>query len=223
MRFPAEQSHQVRSVLRLRPGETVVVLDGSGQEMLVRLSDVGWEVVGAIEERRPNQSEPAANLVLYQGLLKGAKLDLVLQKGTEIGVAAFVPVSTARSVPEGTSETKQMRYQVIVREAAEQSGRGTIPQVQSAISFRNALAAAEGTLIVPWEQETAVHLQDVPLTKGETVSLFIGPEGGFTREEAEVARGSGAHLVTLGRRILRAETAAIVASALVLARLGELG
>jgi len=220
VRFPSEQSHQIRQVLRLRPGDTVTAVAGSGTEYVVTLEHVGRDVSGRIAERRRNQAEPRLRVTLYQALLKGSRMDLVLQKGTEIGVTGFVPVLTARAVPAEPSAAKQRRYETIVREAAEQSGRGRLPEVREAVSLGDALTMAQGTIIFPWEGEYTRHLRDVPLDESG-VSLFIGPEGGWTEEEVRQAAGAGALVVTLGPRILRAETAAIVTSALVLARAGE--
>jgi 16S rRNA (uracil1498-N3)-methyltransferase len=223
--FPAGISHQIERVLRLKPGDRVVALDGSGTEHVVLLQAVSRSTRGSIESTRHNQAEPATRLTLYQGLLKGAKLELVLQKGTELGVSRFVPVATARAVPAEPSAARQGRFEAIVREAAEQSGRGRIPEIMVPARLPDAIteACATGPTIFLWEQEQIVRLADVslPPAAGE-MSLFVGPEGGFTGDEAEAARSAGAHTVTLGRRILRAETAAIVGSALLLARCGEL-
>lgn len=224
--FPAEQSHQIRRVLRLQAGDRVVVLDGTGAELIVRLDTVQSTAAGTVEERRWNRAEPHTRVVLYQGLLKGAKLEMVLQKCTEIGVAGFVPVVTARSVPSDMSAAKQRRYEVIIREAAEQSRRGVLPALSPVMSFGDAVqrAAADGSVILPFEGSEAVGLREIRRSSGEkTIGLFVGPEGGFSDDEVELVRGVGARIVTLGPRILRAETAAIVSAALVLAQMGELG
>jgi 16S rRNA (uracil1498-N3)-methyltransferase len=218
--IPADQARQIRSVLRLRPGDHIIVLDNSGDEYLVRL--VSPER-GVVESRHRNTAEPAARLVLYQGLLKGQKMDFVLQKGTEIGIAGFVPVITDRSLAGEPGEAKQRRYRMIVQEAAEQSGRGRIPNVSQAVPLDDALARAEGTLVIPWEEETQVRLSAVPPAPDGTISLFIGPEGGFTAAEIEAAGAAGARAVSLGPRILRAETAAIVTASLLLAATRDLG
>jgi 16S rRNA (uracil1498-N3)-methyltransferase len=223
--FPDAPSRQIERILRLNAGDRVVALDGSGIEHVVVLQAVGRTTAGVIEVTRRNEAEPATYLTLYQGLLKGTKLELVLQKCTEIGVCRFVPVVTTRAVPAGPSTARLERFEAIVRGAAEQSGRGRIPEIGTAMSLSVALeaACAAGPALFCWEDESEVRLQDaVPSTEGRTVSLFVGPEGGFTVEEAEVARRGGASIVTLGRRILRAETAAIVASALVLEKYEDL-
>ena len=223
--FPPDQAHQIRKVLRLRTGDRVIALDGSGAELTVRLEHMGTEIVGAVEERGQNQAEPAACVVLYQGLLKGAKFELVLQKCTEIGVSRFVPVTSARSIPSEPSSARQQRFETIVREAAEQSGRGRLPAVSAARPFSSAIqdAVVEGAALLLWEDEKIARLRDVVEPSSAAIGLFVGPEGGFTQREAELASEAGARVAGLGSRILRSETAAMVASTLVLARLGELG
>jgi 16S rRNA (uracil1498-N3)-methyltransferase len=215
--IPEEQRKQIQTVLRLRPGARIVVLDGTGSEYIVRLTEEG----GAVEERRDNLAEPAVQLSLYQANLKASRLELVLQKCTEIGVSRFVPVDTARSVASEPGSSRRRRYQAIIREAAEQSGRGLLPRLDSPMRLEDALAdaAARGPVVLPYEEETALRLDFTPLPQTGEVSLVIGPEGGFAREEVASAREAGAHVITLGPRILRAETAAIVASALILARI----
>lgn len=217
--FPPEQSRQIRTVLRLRPGDCVVALDGAGQELLIRLDDVRLEVQGTVESRGRNQAEPDLSVVLYQGVLKAAKFEMVLQKCTEIGVAGFVPMSTSRSVPSEPGGPKLRRYETIVREAAEQSRRGKVPLVSDPVPYVEAVrnAVTRGQVVLLWEEEHHVHLDEVPRTPpGGRMSLFVGPEGGFTAEEVAQAREAGAHIASLGPRILRAETAAIAASALLL-------
>jgi 16S rRNA (uracil1498-N3)-methyltransferase len=150
----------------------------------------------------------------------------VLEKGTELGVAAFVPVLSSRSLirPSEASSARLERWRRVVVEAAEQSGRCRLPEISPPLTFAEACASAAGLRILPWEGETEASLSDVLAgeKKRDAVSLFIGPEGGFPPEEVELARQQGVRTVSLGRRILRAETAAIVAAALILHELGEL-
>lgn len=218
--IPPYQARQIRSVLRLHPADRVIVLDNSGNEYVVRLLSAAE---GVVEERRRNTAEPSTAVVLYQGALKGQKMDFVLQKGTEIGIAAFVPIITERSVAGEPGAAKQQRFDLIVREAAEQSGRGRVPEVRQATTLRQALAQAEGTVVIPWEGERQTHLSSITPSPGETISLFIGPEGGFSSGEIEAAQAAGARTVTLGTRILRAETAGLVSASLLLAAVGDLG
>jgi 16S rRNA (uracil1498-N3)-methyltransferase len=222
--FSDEQSHQIRAVLRLRPGDFVRAFDGAQPvDHMVELTQLG-PARGALVGTRPQPPEPKTRLVVYPALLQRDKFESVLQKLTEIGAAAIVPVLTARGlVREPPDEQRQARWRVILREAAEQCGRGIVPALQPAQAFLRAIAIAEGTKLVAYEREPRRQLRDVlksPSTP--TVAAFVGPEGGFTPEEADCAERAGAHLITLGPRVLRTETASPLLAALVLYELGDL-
>ncbi len=220
--FPAETAHQIRNVLRLRVGSAVVVLDNSGAEYEAVLRQVDkQQVVGKLVAKRPSPNEPTVQLTLYQSLMKRDKFEWVLQKGTEIGVSQFVPVVTRRSLVQDVDikANKQARWHKIITEAAEQSHRGRIPTLQPPQTLAQALAnhpAQPG--LIAWEaaEELTLHGALARLERPSAISLFIGPEGGFAAEEIEAATAAGLQAVTLGKRILRAETAALVAAALVL-------
>lgn len=225
--LPATQAHQIRNVLRLRAGSAILVLDNSGAEYEVVLRQVDkQQVVGEAVAKRPSPNEPAVHLTLYQALMKRDKFEWVLQKGTEIGVSQFVPLVTQRSLVQDIDikEGKLYRWQKIITEAAEQSHRGRIPNLQQPQTLAQALAdhpAQPG--LIAWEEAEGLTLR-AALAGGERpshISLFIGPEGGFAVEEVEAAQAAGLQAITLGKRILRAETAALVASALVLHHLDE--
>lgn len=225
--FNPTQAHQIRDVLRLRAGQAVVVLDNAGAEYSVVLTDCTRERVrGEIAERRPAAGEPAAQIVLYQALLKADKMEWVLQKGTEVGISAFVPVKTARAVADAVSKQKHLRWMQIVTEAAEQAGRGKIPPLGALQSFDRAVADAlkrGGAMFVLWENENALDLrQALADTDAGTVHLFVGPEGGLTEQEIGMAQKAGGHSITLGPRILRAETAGLVAAGAILFARGDL-
>lgn len=212
--FSEAQSHQLRAVLRQSTGARVIALDNSGEEMLVELEDLrARRVRGCIVERRAASGEPRTKVVLYQSLLKGDKFEWVLQKGTELGVCRFVPVLSSRCVVTTVSRSRMQRWGQVVREAAEQAGRGRLPPIDGLSSLEQSLVAAReqgGLSLLPWEQE-AKHTLESALEGRlpSLVHLFIGPEGGFTKEEAETATNTGTRTVTLGPRILRAETAAL--------------
>ncbi len=236
-------AHQIRNVLRLRPGDTVELLDNSGFVHVARLVTVSKEGVAAeIVERRRSNSEPSVELVLYQALMKGQKMELVLQKGTEIGVTRFVPVLSERCVSRPSAadlDRRLERWQAIVREAAEQSGRAVLPPVAGVERLDEACRSATGggLALMAWEEEQALGIGAVmreslppspPAGEGvegnrPRVSLLIGPEGGFSPREAQLAREAGVRIVSLGPRILRAETAGLVAATLVLCETGDLG
>lgn len=223
-----ELAHRLGRVLRLGPGDRIIVAEGGLREYEVQLTGVSAHSVTAIvvaELEAP--PEPAVELVLYQSLIRANRFDLVLEKGAEVGVSRFVPVIGERSQvrPEG-GRARVDRWRRIVTEAAEQCGRGRLPTIDAPLPFDQALASAPGLRVLPWEGERLQGLGSFfrGLREGpRTVSLFIGPEGGFDPGEVDLARQHGAALVSLGPRILRSETAGIVAAALVLHELGEMG
>jgi 16S rRNA (uracil1498-N3)-methyltransferase len=223
-----EVAHQMARVLRLRPGERVILFDGSGREWEARLTEVTPAAVrGEIEAERRNEAEPRLRLTLCQAALKGDHMDYVLQKGTEVGVAAFVPLLTERTVARGIDEHKLTRWRRIVREAAEQSGRAVVPTVAAARSLPEAVRAlADRPALLLWEAERTTSLAEAlrlaarPLTE---LAIIVGPEGGVTAREAGDAIAAGAAPVSLGPRILRAETAGIVAASALLFAAGDLG
>ena len=225
-------------MLRMSPGDQVVLLDNTGREHTVRLTSFSRDTVeGDVLTVVQGLGEPTVSITLYQGTLKGEKFQWVLQKGTELGVATFVPTVCRRSIQRGRDTSRHERWTRIVTEAAEQSGRCRIPQILQPMPFQDACKRVEGSgiSIIPWEQEGATGLRSVlhPMpsssvgdgqSEGEpVVNVFIGPEGGFEEEEVEHARSCGVIPVSLGRRILRSETAAIAVVAAVLYDVGEMG
>jgi 16S rRNA (uracil1498-N3)-methyltransferase len=220
--FPANVSHQIRRVLRLRTGDTVTALDGLGREYEIRLEVSAEGVSGTVAGRKQNQAEPSVFLTLYTGIVKGHKFELVLQKCTEVGVSRFVPVVTERSVAHEPSVSRRRRFDAIAREAAEQSCRGVVPVVEASRAFAEALedAAKSGPAYLLWEGELDRVLSGIGAVS-DRAGIFIGPEGGFSETEVERARSAGVEVLSLGPRVLRAETAAIVGAALMLARLED--
>ncbi len=232
------QAHQMARVLRLRPGDEVIVLDNSGWEIEVRLVAVERQAVtGEVVRRRLSGGEPRTKISLYQGALKSNRFEFVLQKGTELGVVEFVPVIADRCVMSDLEavENKRRRWEWIIQEAAEQSRRGRKPVLRPAMLFPQACERARragGLALIPWEEEKQATLRALLRTPPPghepgwppfTIHLFIGPEGGFSREEIALARRYGLVPLTLGRRILRAETAGLIAAAAILYELGDLG
>lgn len=224
-----ETARQIQTVLRLQPGDEIIVLDNSGLEWQVRLTELRkGEVQGQIIGQQAALNEPKLALTLYQGLLKAEKFEWVLQKGTELGVSRFVPTLCQRSVAGPGGEHKQVRWERIIREAAEQSRRGKLPTLEPAIPLAAAIEQANQCtppaplLLMPWEEVAGLSLK---MTLAEThpsaVGVFIGPEGGFTPTEASLARDASIRLVTLGPRILRAETAAVAVCAAIMYAVDE--
>jgi len=230
VRLSPEQSHQVRHVLRLGPGNAIVVLDGAGVEYDVKLVMVGpREAVGQVVDKRQASGEPTAQVVLFQSLLAREKFEWVLQKGTEVGVARFVPVLTERSlVRVRTIEASRLdRWRRIVTEAAEQSHRGRIPEIEEIVAWKDVVSQIgrfDLALIAATSGSTRALRESLgPSDRPPaSIAVLIGPEGGFSDEEAKQACDGGAVPVSLGPRILRTETAAVIVPALVLHELGDL-
>jgi 16S rRNA (uracil1498-N3)-methyltransferase len=222
-------AHRISRVLRLKQGDTMALFDGTGKEFVVRLNTVDREqVLCAVVSVSEPDTEPKTRVVLYQSLLKGEKFEWVLQKATEVGVSAFVPVVSQRSIPrplERHGEGRCERWQRIVIEATEQCGRVRVPQVHPLSTFEEGLVRTKeaGVSIIPWERERSVSLAKALTGMPAVVNVFVGPEGGFDEDEVALAREHGVVPVTLGRRILRSETAGVVVPAFVLYHLGELG
>lgn len=222
--------NQLQRVLRVQVGAQLLILDNAGNERLMEIvSAERRETTARVVEIRAALAEPVVPVTLYQSILKIDKFELVLQKATELGVTTFVPVISRRTVarPGAALANKQARWESIVREAAEQSGRGGLPVVAPVVSMDEAIANAQGTRLLPWEEGAgSVGLLGALAEAADAsagVSILIGPEGGFEAGEVEAAQALGWRVVSLGARILRAETAAIAALSLVTAALGGLG
>lgn len=214
-------AHRLAKVLRYRKGDIIVLTVGGEREHIVRLESVSPStVIGIVTGERPAPAEATTEVVVYQSLIRANRFDFVLEKGTEIGVARFVPIIAARTqVQEETPKARGERWRRLIVEAAEQCGRGRLPVIGETLSFEQAMRSAPGLKLVPWEDERDQRLGDHLRSLQEpptAVSLFIGPEGGWEQSEIDLARECGAALVTLGRRVMRAETAAIVAVGIVL-------
>ena len=221
--FSSEQRNQLRNVLRLGPGDKVTALDGSGREFLVELATLDERLAsGRILSVAAPDTEPRTELTLIQAMPKGEKLELILQKCTEIGVSEFLIVETSRSVPRIPQEripARLDRWRSIVREAAEQSGRTRMPIVAGVIPFREAVARARDcdVRVIAREGGSTDPLITESPPAGQ-IALVIGPEGGFSEEEIAAAADAGFEPVSLGHTTLRTETAAIVGAALILIR-----
>ena len=215
-------------VLRLKCGEDVLVCDGEGSECLCTVSDVSdGQISLVVKHRRESESEAKVRVSVYMAFSKGDKLEHVIQKATELGAYEIVAFPSARCVsrPDEKSLRKKLeRWQKIAVSAAEQSGRGRIPQVVTLNSYPEALnrATQADQAILFYENEQAVTLR-MALEAGEyhSVSLLTGPEGGLEPSEVEKAREAGLQICTLGKRILRCETAPLCALSAVMYHVGE--
>lgn len=226
----AELEH-LRKVMRLRPGDLITVFDDAGwvHEAIIR----GFSGdKGEIEITKSHQTEYESplNVSLAVGLTKGEKMDLVVEKATELGVYTIVPFVSAYTVPkldERKIERRTGRWAKIALSAAKQCGRTRIPKILSLCEFRDVVTEAQTDLLklLCWEREGHQTLKQVHVIEPNVreVLLIIGPEGGFNFEEVELAKEHGFRSVALGRRILRAETAAVAAMSLVQFLWGDLG
>lgn len=219
----ADYNH-IHNVLRMRPGEKLLISSGDNFDYLCEISGYDSEeadgptVVCQILKTDVRTNELPIHVTLYQGLPKGDKMDLIVQKCIELGVERIVPVAMRRSVMKLTpqkAEAKVKRWNGIAEAAAQQSKRSRIPEVSSVMTYQDAAKeAAESTLfLLPYESaEGMKRTREVlgGLRSGDSVSIFIGPEGGFSPEEIELAETLHAQIVTLGRRILRTETAGMM-------------
>ena len=222
------ENAQHAKVLRLKVQEEVLVCDGEGRECLCRITELSnGQLELAVKDRRASSTEAAVRASVYMAFPKADKLEHVIQKATELGVYEIVAFPSARCVskPDEKSLKKKLeRWQKIAASAAEQSGRGRIPHVRVLPSFKAALeeAAKADKPLMFYENEQALTLK-MALTSGEysTVSLLTGPEGGLEEREVEQAREAGMQVCTLGKRILRCETAPLCALSAVMYDAGE--
>jgi 16S rRNA (uracil1498-N3)-methyltransferase len=217
--FPDEIADQIRLVLRLKEEDQVCVLDNSGKAYRVSLRYAsGKNPFGEIIGEMPVEAEPLIPVISFIPLTKREKFEWMLQKCTEVGASCIVPTISERCLIREVKDldSKMERWQKIVREAAEQSGRGILPSVEMPLDFSQAVKApAPNTLkLLFWEEEKDLPIYRVYRSLGEkpnSITIMTGPEGGFSSEEAALAKQNGWHIVTLGKRILRAETAALAA------------
>ncbi len=210
-----DAAHISRS-LRMRCNERLILCDGNSCDCLCVIVEISKnEVVLLVEEVCENKAELPIKITLFQALPKGDKLDDIVQKATELGACEIVPMITARCVSKPDSDAldkKIKRLQRIAKEAAMQSGRGIIPEVLDCVSFKKALEYASDCdmAYICYEECDDAVIKHVDC---KSIAIMIGPEGGFTREEIESAKGQGVKPITLGRRILRTQTAGLSALA----------
>lgn len=235
------EAYHIVKVLRCRVGQDIELFDGQGArytgviKVLHPDGSVEGELTATLVNAHPG---PKVCLNLYQGLLKASRWEWVLEKGTEVGVSCFIPVTTARTVvllrEEERIQSKVERWEKIVLSAAKQCGRSDLPTLQSPVALRDALQLAKetGPILFAWEDmigssarmtvREALHAALRDAADTVTVNLFIGPEGGFEDEEVDLAEVHDAVLFALGPHALRSETAAIAATSLILYELGAL-
>ncbi len=217
-----EDAKHIKTVLRAKPGEEMTVCDGEGTDYFCKINAVAEkEILLDILEKKPCQTEPAVKITLFQGLPKADKMDMIIQKCVELGIDSIVPVVTERTIVKlDKKEPKKIqRWQKIAESAAKQSGRGKIPCIENVLSFSQAIEESKKlcSAVIPYEKELQRGIKEFVKTfSGDTLGIFIGPEGGFSLEEIQQAQKEGILPITLGKTILRTETAAIAATAILL-------
>ncbi len=220
----------IRDVLRLKQGDEIE-LACEARIYIGQIEDIQKKKINLrIKDHYQGKNEASRNIILYQGIAKGNKMDFILQKCTEIGVSRFYPLETIRTVVKIKNDKKANskidRWQEITEQAAKQSKRDIIPGVEMPLNFNHMIEELRGKkhIIVPYEDERQESLRDsLSSIEGEDIHLVIGPEGGFDPEEIKRLKEIGAKIVSLGPRILRTETAALVASTMIFYELGDLG
>lgn len=225
-----QDARHIGQVLRLRAGDTVEAVGTCGNVATARIERIEpAQVIANVESVRAGGAEPPVSLVLAQGLPKGDKMDYIVQKAVELGIASVIPMSCEQSVvryEQHKAAARVERWQTIAREAAKQAKRDIVPAVLPVKDVKQVLAECPaGTCIVMlYEGRTPASLREL-LAKQSARSylLLIGPEGGFSSAEVSLCQAAGAHVVTLGPRILRTETASLAAVSIILYEQGDLG
>jgi 16S rRNA (uracil1498-N3)-methyltransferase len=212
-----DEARHLLKVLRLKIGDEVILFDNSGLEYRSRIRSVSGErVIFEIEERKRMNRESPLQIALGVPLIRSLPFEWILQKGTELGVSSFHPFFSAhssRNFQKGEQENRINRWERIILEAAKQCRRNTLPELQAMVAFPDLLKSDAGELkILPHQEESGRTMGDLPLEMPHPgpILILIGPEGGFSEEEVGQARGEGFVTVSLGPRVLRSETAALV-------------
>jgi len=224
--FPSDVSHQIVRVLRLKIDFTVMVLDNHGHQYEVRLRELdAHQCIGEIVHARKIETEPSTRIHLMVAITQREKFEWILQKCCEIGVKKITPILSERSfqISAADFQKKKERWERILKEAAEQSRRGMIPMLNVPVLIQAAFHDPAPFRLIAWENEQNRRLKDI-FTKQNSadVTLLIGPEGGYSEQEIQSAQSLGWIPFSLGKRILRMETAAIVACALILHQSGDI-
>lgn len=210
--------NHMKNVLRMKQGEEVEISDGNNHRYCCHIESFEADsIVLQIQEELKIDTELPSRIYLFQGIPKSDKMELIIQKAVELGVYEVIPVVTKRAVvklDEKKAQKKVSRWREIARSAAKQSGRGILPEVGEVMNYREALerAADLDVVLIPYELAEGMEATKAAIEAirpGQSIGIFIGPEGGFEKEEVELALQSGAKEITLGRRILRTETAGL--------------
>mgnify|MGYP000036873296 CR=1 FL=1 len=217
--------NHIKNVIRLKAGDEVLISSGDNYDYLCSIERISDDVVTAkIIETREKMNELPVKVYLFQGLPKADKMELIIQKMVELGVYEIVPVSMKRSVvrlDEKKARTKTTRWNAISESAAKQSKRSIIPHVSEVLSFKQALEKAKelDVLLLPYECAEGMVVSKIK--PGQSVGIFIGPEGGFDGDELKLASEAECNIITLGKRILRTETAGMMLMSVIMYNMEE--
>lgn len=212
-----EQSRHIAKSLRMKTGDMLTVCDGAGNDYGCIINEITKESVAlSVCYRQASESEPDVKVSLYQGVPKGDKLEDIIQKCTELGIYEITPVLTKRSISrpnEKQAEKKRARYQKIALEAAQQSGRGIVPEINKMESFKTAVQSCSADVKIIFYEGGGKSIKEIVQENknASSFAVFIGPEGGFEKEEVDEVLSSGGINATLGTRILRTQTAPVAA------------
>ncbi|MBQ9517142.1 MAG: 16S rRNA (uracil(1498)-N(3))-methyltransferase [Eubacterium sp.] len=210
-----EQARHIAKSLRMKAGDMLTVTDGSGSDYGCLIDAVTKDTVSlTVCYKQASDSEPTCKVTIYQGVPKGSKMEDIIQKCTELGVCRIVPTLTKRCVSrpdEKGAKRKNERYSKIALEAAQQSGRGIIPEISPQITLKQAVADDGSDLKILFYEGGGEPLKTLIDSDIKSVSVYIGPEGGFDPDEVELLQQNGAVTATLGKRILRTQTAPVAA------------
>lgn len=221
-----ESARHIAKSLRMRVGDVICVTDGGGDDYGCQIEEITKdEVVLKVCYKQACESEPSCRVTIYQGVPKSSKMEDIIQKCVELGVCEIVPTLTKRCVSRPDDKAagkKNQRYQKIALEAAQQSGRGIVPKIENMKTLRQAIAEDESDVKIVFYEGGGEKLADIVKPDTESVSIFIGPEGGFEQEEVEQIEASGGVRATLGKRILRTQTAPVAALTAIMLLTGNL-
>ena len=230
IRITGPDVNHIKNVLRMRQGEEMLVSDGTGRDYLCQAEEIaGGEVTALILKTEEEGRELPSRIWLFQGLPKSDKMEFIIQKAVELGAAGIVPVSTRNTVvklDQKKEEAKVKRWQAIAESAAKQSKRSLVPRVSGIMTLKEAFDYVESqgfsVRLIPYEHEAGMDGTKTELDAagpGQDIAVFIGPEGGFDEREIELALSKGVRPISLGRRILRTETAGLAVLSVLMMRL----
>ncbi len=224
-----EDISHIKKVLRLNIGDEIIISDSCGTDYVTEIEEISDRaVICRVKEKSKNDTEPDIAVTLYQALPKASKMEFIIQKTTELGIVRIVPCALTRCVVKldgKDAQKKCERWQKIADEAAKQSGRGILPEIAPVMTFRDAVEDMKKAdlCFVPYESAEDIKLRDIITSKPcKAVSFMIGPEGGFSPEEAAYLECQGIPLVTLGKRILRTETAGMAVLSMIMYEIGDI-